>query len=231
MSKGCKINSERLELLLNAGADVRSEGTRFVVDVIVRGFDKCLALMIKSGVDIKNNSYIYLDVACGHGRDKCLDLILDAGADVNQVSTYGRPASFACRNVYCTSRLLQAGALINFYDGRYMNALQNFVKKYRRDAAEIGLLLYATGEKLDVPERLLLRRQQRRLKPIDIKIPNYLQEEESAEILLRLDQICRKVIRKSILHLDQHKNLFQQIPKLPLPTYITSYLLYGCSVS
>ena len=223
---------ERLELLINAGADIKAERTSVPYYVAWDGFDKSLDLLIKAGADIKKNSFECLDAACFKCRDKCLDLLLDAGADVNQVSRYGRTALFASMhsNVYCISRLLQAGVPVNLYDYLYMNALQSFVKRHGSNKAELGLLLYAAGEKLDVPENLRLRRQERRLKPIDIKVPDYLQEVESAETEQRLDQICRKVIRRHFIQLDQRKNLFQQIRKLPLPTCIVSYLLYGCSV-
>ena len=232
MSNGYHINYERLELLLNAGADVRTERKCVLRSAIRMGFDKCLTLLIKAGADIKKSSYICLGAACAESYDKCLEVLLDAGADMNQVSNYGRTALFASMhsNVYCISRLIQAGIHVNIYDRLYLNALQTFVKKHGSNEAEIGLLLYAAGEKLDVPERLRLRRQRRKLKAIKKEVPSYLKKEEGTETTRDLDQLCRKVIRKCLLDVDQHGNLFQRIPKLPLPTCIISFLLFGYSV-
>ena len=46
---------------------------------------------------------------------------------------------------------------------------------------------------------------------------------------LNLKHICRRMIRKHLLKLDRHKNLFVRIPQLGLPSIITEYLLYGMS--
>ena len=46
---------------------------------------------------------------------------------------------------------------------------------------------------------------------------------------LILKHICRRMIRKHLLKLDRHRNLFVNIPQLGLPSIITEYLLYGVS--
>ena len=162
---------ERLELLINAGADIEDEKKFVLCEAARLGFVKSLDLLIKAGADVKNCSYECLDAACSKCRDKCVELLFEAGADVNRTSDAGRTALFAgvSSNVHCISRLIQAGVPINHYDKFYLNALQSFVKKHGSNKAELGLLLYAAGEKLDVPEDLRLRRKERRLKPINIE--------------------------------------------------------------
>ena len=182
---------------------------------------------------MKYDSFGCLDIACRKLRDKCVKLLIDAGADVNIVLPNGHTVLFAApnSNVQCIKLVIEAGVPVNHYDRCYLNVLQNFVKKHGSNKAELGLLLYAAGEKLDVPEDLRLRRQKRglRLKAIQKEVPNYLKQEEGAETIQNLDQLCRKVIRKYLLDVDQHGNLFQRIPKLPLPTCIMSFLLFGYS--
>ena len=41
-----------------------------------------------------------------------------------------------------------------------------------------------------------------------------------------LKHLCREAIREHLLHLDQHENLFQRVPRLGLPALLQSYLLY-----
>ena len=41
-----------------------------------------------------------------------------------------------------------------------------------------------------------------------------------------LKHLCREAIREHLLHLDQHKNLFQRVPRVGLPALLQSYLLY-----
>ena len=45
-----------------------------------------------------------------------------------------------------------------------------------------------------------------------------------------LKHICREAIRNHLLKLDPHQNLFGRIPKLGLPSALTSYLLYNLSL-
>ena len=224
---------ERLELLLSGGADVKLENKSTLFKAVSRGFCfKCVDLMIKGAADVKYDSFGCLDVACRKLRDKCVKLLIDAGADVNMVLPNGHTVLFAAPNsdVRCIKLVIEAGVPVNHYDRCNLNVLQNFVKKHGSNKAELGLLLYVAGEKLDVPEDLRLRRHQRRLKAIEKEIPKYLKQEEGAETTQDLDKICRKVIRKRLLDVDQHGNLFLRIPKLPLPTCIISFLLFGYSV-
>ena len=53
---------------------------------------------------------------------------------------------------------------------------------------------------------------------------------ESKEKLCLRDS-CREAIRKHVLILDPHGNLFDRVPKLGLPAVLNNYLLYNVSVS
>ena len=47
------------------------------------------------------------------------------------------------------------------------------------------------------------------------------------EVALNLKHLCRETIRKHLLKLDPHENLFHRVPRLGLPTLISDYLLYN----
>ena len=42
--------------------------------------------------------------------------------------------------------------------------------------------------------------------------------------------MCREVIRKHLLKLDPHSNLFVRIPELTLPSALNKYLLFNVSL-
>ena len=45
-----------------------------------------------------------------------------------------------------------------------------------------------------------------------------------------LKDMCRHAIRKHLVEIHPHENLFVRIPKLGLPDIVTKYLLYNMSV-
>ena len=220
----------RLELLLNAGVDVTVDGPCTLYEAVRNDEVKCVHLLIKAGTGVKSSSFDCLEAACLNGSETCLRLLLDAGADVNQISQKGLTVLFAASDsdVWCISRLIQAGAPVNHYDRSNLNALQNFVKKHGSNKEDLGLLLYASGEVFRGPKKRRLRRGRRNTS--NMEVPKYLKQEEDPETTQNLDQICRKVIRKQFLDLNQHRNLFHRIPELPLPTCIILFLLFGYSV-
>ena len=44
--------------------------------------------------------------------------------------------------------------------------------------------------------------------------------------VLSLKNICRKVIRKTLIEMNPRRNLLQTVPKLGLPSSLNDYLLY-----
>ena len=49
---------------------------------------------------------------------------------------------------------------------------------------------------------------------------------QMTEFQMNLKDICRKAIRKHLLHLDPNSHLFGRVPLLPLPEALKGYLLY-----
>ena len=42
--------------------------------------------------------------------------------------------------------------------------------------------------------------------------------------------MCRETIRKHLINIDRHENLFRRIPQLGLPMQVSEYLLYNMSL-
>ena len=57
----------------------------------------------------------------------------------------------------------------------------------------------------------------------NIDVPEYLRERH---FTYTLKDVCREAIRKHLLNINPHLNLFMRIPQLGLPTRLASYLLY-----
>ena len=79
--------------------------------------------------------------------------------------------------------------------------------KYRKYLAE---LLFAAGEKIrdEKPKSKILRK--------------IMAKEDN----LALMAICRKSIRKHLLDLDPHLNLFHRVPKLEVPHTVVDFMLF-----
>ena len=75
------------------------------------------------------------------------------------------------------------------------------------------LLLYAAGETLD---------------DTSVQWGNkYLRHKD---LRLNLKQSCREAIRKRLLEVDRHSNLFGRIPRIGLPSVLCRFLLYDQSL-
>ena len=154
--------------------------------------------------------------ASSDGHYECIDLLLTAGADVNASNSDGSNALHITDHTFyieCIKRLLSAGIHINkFSRSQGKNALGIIMDDGVVDKETI-MLLYAAGETLDGTE--------------EEKIPEMLKFEDEK---LELKHICREAIRKHLLKLDLHSNLFSRIPELRLPSALTKYLLYNSSL-
>ena len=78
---------------------------------------------------------------------------------------------------------------------------------------EVTKLLFAAGEKVD---------------GITYSVPECIRKE--IESLLNLKHLCRETIRKHLINIEQHSNLFTRLPQLGLPSSLTTYLLYDLCV-
>ena len=93
-----------------------------------------------------------------------------------------------------------------------------------------AMLLYAAGETLEgVSETKTLEGYTPNPPAVtrDDMIPKELQFEDEK---LQLKHICRVAIREHLLKLDPHQHLFRRIPRLGLPSSLTSYLLFYMSL-
>ena len=243
VSKG---HYEALDVLVSAGADVNQSSSECIIPPISIasrvGFDEAVELLIQSGADVNKigqHQCSPLMEAVANGHVKCMKLLLEAGADVNFIHRSGVTLLmcagvplyilFEPREIYkylnnwkaernflsCVKLLLQSGAKINIRKAS-SNALklQMALHNVSSDRSDICLLLYAAGETLDGTTDAE-------------KLPDSLKFEA---LQFNLKHLCREVIRKHLLNLDSHTNLFKRIPQLGLPSVLTVFLFYGVTL-
>ena len=88
----------------------------------------------------------------------------------------------------------------------------------------VRMMLFAAGELLDDTTVVETDHTGRETKA---KVPDYLLFKD---VEFRLKHQCREKIRKHLLGVDQHTNLFHRVPQLPLPHIVIDYLLYDLSL-
>ena len=220
-------------LLTIAGANV-NETTRPLVEASRGGHLESIEVLVKAGAGVNlkdpfhqtaliaaigeqhiNNVYqnIYSSTFGEHA--KCINLLLEAGADVNQVGNHdwhkfvGPPlglVSLTC-NVKVVRQLLYRGAKINV-------ALHDLRKRGDTDSVarlQVVGLLFAAGETLVF---------------VDVGNHGYSYGETENYLQLNMMNICRRAIRKHLLELNPHENLFIRVPRLGLPAALQRYILY-----
>ena len=204
------------------------------------GTDQCMELLLSAGADVNlrdvygHTPLIASALICDV---KCLDLLIRSGSDVNATDNDGvtplmivAGLRFFTLHIVCPSDaikisknalsccklLLKAGAHVNItsfanftaYDLNIDNsskAPEDMQYLYH----EIQRLLYAAGEYQWVQTNPAVHLNQ---------VPQSLKD------------ICRSSIRNHLLCLDQHCDLFRQIPLLRLPNVIKAYLLFNTSL-
>ena len=224
-----------LDLIIQSGADVnyvdKDGNTALMLSTAVSGHeDRCY------------KCYIGEDDTCEKCKlcDKCVEILLTAGADVNRRNNKGKTVIMLPRYFMFSrsiSMLLRHGAKINYIDNspdplsgiNNANALtkylgfQSFVRK------TIALWLYAAGEALD--ERKLLQSYGHLIFFLEkTSVPTYLTDLQINSTNLSLKRMCREAVRKHLLNVDPHENLFVRIPQLGLPSILSEYLLYDVSL-
>ena len=108
----------------------------------------------------------------------------------------------------CVSVLLKSHALVNQCDMYGYNSIETHINFRRTANTAMVMLLWAAGEIID---------------PSRADIPPCLKHSG----IRSLKQHCREAIRNHLLSSNLHINLFDRVPKLPLPKILVSYLLFG----
>ena len=187
---------------------------------------RCLQVLLEKGFDVNKRTKddrTILMVAAQHGSHRCLTTLLEAGADVNMSTSEGRTTlmmAAAKGSLKCLVTLLAAGAHVNkIENGKWVNdnALMVYLINHHQVNGKICLMLLAARE--------LVKRDRTYIEPCEQKIlkaaPVFLRRKK---LKMNLMHICRRVIRKHLLKLDQHNNLFLRIPQLGLPSIVSDYL-------
>ena len=88
---------------------------------------------------------------------------------------------------------------------------------------DISLLLFAAGETF-IEKRYIVWNAT----DDEVGLPDFLKQIKSD---MSLKHMCREAIRKRLLELEPHSNLFSRIPELGLPSSLQSYLLFHVSLN
>ena len=209
-----------------------------------RGHDECVKHLITARADVNKIDKWGLTpiFAASHGGHiECVKTLIQAGADVNTVCRVwaGTALSLALErgHLECAQILIEAKADVNHQNRHDKTPLQyayEYIKSSHqgsfglksirlllRSGAEINrssvVLSWIRIENANAAEQLLLAAGETRL----INVPSHLRPK--AENLM---EHCREAIRKHLLELNPHENVFRRVPRLGLPAALQSFLLY-----
>ena len=160
------------------------------------------------------------------GYDKSLELLISAGADVNNLDNNITALIIATGRNHAQETksktvkiLLKAGAHVNIRNTNGSKALENKSLDLR-----LATMLYAAGETID--DSINEENESKTLLP-NRPLLDWLKESKAK---LSLINSSREAIRKHLLIVDPHRNLFERVPKLGLPATLNNYLLYNVSL-
>ena len=209
-------NSECITVLAKSGADVNKHDEKSCTALMLaaeQGYVKCIQLLVTTGADV--NKHDKTDcTAAKRGRTRCIKLLLKAGADINKKSEKGYTClMFAARygNYKCVRELLRVEAEIKHRNHLGYSALDTYLAfvKDEKCKKKISQLLYEAEEKMCssyAEVRCIYRKEAL---------------EKAPEICL--SHTCRGFLRKHLVDVDSHQNLFCQIPLLGLPSSVNEY--------
>ena len=181
---------------------------------IIYGKREYLPCLTEAGVSVNardTSNFTPLVYAVSNGDSKSTRALIEAGADVNEFGSRGLTALHAATfsgDIHTVKLLLAAGADVNKKTFN-INALTFTVLKHPHERIHLKTILFAAGE---IPDHT--------------HIDNCAIPQEK----LTLKQLCCNVIRKHLIKLDSHSNLFGKIPQLGLSTALTAYMLYNVSL-
>ena len=183
------------------------------------------------------SSYMLVE-ACKGGYGAFVDALIRAGVDVNMTDfrSGDTPLIAAARSgsIHCMRSVLRAGADVNISDSHGYNALEVLIETFQRtncsQTKNCILLLVAAGKMISQSRYNELRHS---LLPDDDGDDDDVEKNRKTfkKLRLQLQHNCRATIRKHLLGLDPHQNLFKRIRQLPLPPALMSYLLLDVSLN
>ena len=238
-----------VEKLIDAGADVNVSvtlgsirGRTALMYAADRGHVHCTRLLLDAGADVNSRSKYNLTalmLAGRNGNAQCVEILAEAGADVNHtdnegnttlmllVSRHYNPGRFTTdtiaeqQRIHTVAVLLKLGAHVNKTDTSGNSVLKWYITNNSRVNRSLATLLFAAGENFnDVTPG---SRDNKR-----VTLPTFLQFNNDLKLCLKHQ--CREVIRRHLVFMNLHQNLFMTVPRLGLPSSLTSYLLYEISL-
>ncbi len=232
-------NAECVKVLLEAGANVNQmdrQRRTALMKAAKTGQTDSVKLLLESGADVNHrneNGERALMLAVQNGKVHCVKLLLDAGAEVNFV-THEKDSPLNCcwrrlkslfvscakltKTEAVVKLLLAAGAKVNFPERGTLTTIQHNEDKHRAKRERSALLALTAGE-----QNLAFR---------SVKHPSseaiFFSEPGLDDLTLK--NLSRRAIRKHLLSIDKHTNLFMRISRLQMyiPEILVSYLLFGC---
>ena len=194
------------------------------------GFDALLAAGADVNIIDEKGRTALIYAAMQQDKPQYVKKLLDAGANVN-MADFGEISPLMSALLYQAVKnvdlLLKAGAVVNaenssaLFDccyGNWKNVKLLLRAGLRINTSKKGIFIYhkladefyAAGERIP-PE-----------------IISYYIRRENRQYCLKHQ--CRVRIRKHLLELDPHENLFVRVPQLGLPKSLATYLLYDVSM-
>ena len=224
-------NIECMEILIKAGATINKLDHEGLLRLALKHDNvSCTDLLIKAGADVNGIYYTLLHTliysrplyyAVTHGAKRCIELLLKAAADVNNAGISAGTVLMYVQDEECCKYLLKYHSQINRRDNNGDNALTSYIRIANPVNKDICSSLFAAGE--TVPQKIA------RWSP-RYKVINAIDCLPQIKIYFYLRELCREAIRKHLLKLDPHTNLFDRIPRLGLPKPLTEYLLFYMSL-
>ena len=239
-----------MEFLIASAANI--EGQTPLILATMKGDEKMVKFVVQAGADVNKvgkygNRSTALMIAARHGYLNIAKVLVEAGADVNMICAKGTSffkytqddvdlggeigdtaLMIAARKGHMNiiEVLIEAGANVN---KRYKNS-ETALMYFALNGNTQGLrLLLRSGAKVNIDRlpfgtfnnniSLLLSAAGQRA------MIRFLKSSTDA-----LHHHCRMAIRRHLLKLDRHENLFLRIPRLGLPSRLTKYLLFDTSL-